>query len=150
MEDFHIDYSPVTYKHVSEMENRSDMSTEVDNYDSFAENFKGGPERGRHDIYCTDSSWLQSHFEESISEDVPREIINGINRDFEEWKRFEVDKERVQYDVEQEDRIFESPTETPLPENRLTTFVANNILEPLGIKEETKKAIFNISERLKK
>jgi hypothetical protein len=145
-QDFYINYSPVKYKSVSKMENATlrllgqpEVATEADNYTSYMQNFEDIPNTGRHDIYCTDSAWLQSHLEDPVTPDVPQEIISRVNQEFTEWRQFEPDRDHLQRDVELENEIIEPLNSTSSKSWRITA--ARSIVESLEVKNEAKQII---------
>jgi len=132
LNDFYIDYSPVRFKNRRMFDGDDENEAIYD--DEFTRNFVQGPDAGRHDIYCTDQGWLESHFRDGTTQHVPSAIATGIERSFEDWWTFEIDDERLASEVEAEEAFFREHSAADLPRNWLTLFIGNRILGPLGLK----------------
>jgi hypothetical protein len=145
LNDFYIDYSPVRFKNRRMF--AGDNENEARYYDEFTLNFTQGPNTGRHDIFCTDQSWLESQLRNEPIGDVPTGIANGVKRSFEDWRTFEIDEGRLASDVEAEDVFFRDNVAADLPKNWFTLLVGNRILEPLGLKRPVMAAYSRFIDR---
>lgn len=134
MEDFYVNYDPVTFQDGWWVDGRPPKNL-ANIEDSFVKNFTQGPTQGRHDLFCYYSSWLDTHFGDQPSDDVPDQILRGIDRSFDDWASYEIDTERLRRDVKRDKQFFDL---TPYPKNPVTEWVTEQVLTPLGLRKGAK------------
>lgn len=142
LEDFYVEHSPVEF-HFQFPEGEGPPRPAIQrplshlNDETFLGNFTKEYSRKRDDEWltkdtklatCYRTDWLQAHFTEPVSDDVPDTVCDGINRSFDEWHTVEIDEADLQADIRSEQEFVK---EYPKPGPVL--WIGNTILKPLGL-----------------
>lgn len=113
-EDFYINYNPVKFQDFWEDTSDTPKSKSLATYtNSFLKNFEQGPNKGTHEIICSESSFLNSHFDDK-TEDVPELVSQKFDRSFEEWATHQPSREEFRSYFEAEHDLFETSSRSIL------------------------------------
>lgn len=94
---------------------------------------------------CGHSEWLESHFVNGFSEDVPMTIKNGIDTSFNEWSKKHLTDKKVKKDEERDEKFYDN---FEYPENIASKWLSDNILKPLNISDESRRIYKYLDERI--
>lgn len=132
MEDYHVNYEPVTFRENSQYTSYKSLDTE-----EYMTNFTRGPARTEYNLLCKRPEWLSANFCGTPNKDVPDQILTGIRRDFAKWRDFEIDETELRRELEQQRRYHDT---TDYPTSPTAELVSQRILEPLNLKTPALKA----------
>lgn len=132
LSDFYLNYDPVTFADGGWIRSESTPVTLARDGTEFISNFQLGPGEGRHLLYSDQNSWLESQFTDEPNDDVPQNIIKGIEKPFSEWKTTNITQKDIQTDIERDAEFFDLNN---YPDNRISKLFADLILDPLGLTE---------------
>lgn len=139
--DFYFNSEPVLFKN---MNNTSDKYLATNNK-LFMSNFTSCSDQYAMGSRCGHSEWLESHFVNGFSEDVPMTIKNGIDTSFNEWSKKHLTDKKVKKDEERDEKFYDN---FEYPENIASKWLSDNILKPLNISDESRRIYKYLDERI--
>lgn len=138
--DFRVHYAPVTFRD----EVGIPLSIEdVSGFEAtFLDNKDSGINQGKYDKFCQRHEWLAERFGEDGDKDVPKSILEGFRRPFEDWQSYEVPTDKLRTDVERDEQFYDI---TDYPEGPFINWTVQHALEPLGVNEFVKRLYRRVS-----
>lgn len=133
--DFYINYAPVTFRGGEWL--NAIPSEDASEFESiFLDNLSHGPHQGQYDMFCYRTDWLENKYGGEPSSEIPDQLLNQMERSFDEWREYRIDPDALRSDIERDKQFYDT---TNYPGNSATRWVAGEVLEPLGLKEPIKR-----------